>query len=755
MSFSSSLIRLSGRRNGTLVHASHYASRTLIARASSAVSHDHLALSSMLINKLKTEDGLSAIHTYYPALTTEVRKAKTSRTVFPPLNRQQLFSLLEVLGSSGRPEDLQRIDEILCDMPSIFGIEPGIEVHTTIIRALIKHGNVHTIQRWLHNMPSRPERSTPTLDQFHMFLKACVVPESFKYMRNVVLSMRRVGCQPTNETFKILIRARWEKSTREEKVPHVIVFSTIIDDMKQEGLPYDPGIDDTLYDNYAIRGFTAYAEQIRTIYHAQFPNIPSSQEQQTTELDLKLYQAVQAGGIKAAIELFRSTRLDGDITSTATSISVLQYSRMIDDLRTMEKELDVKATAGDWSMLISNNVRSGNLSDAISVYQEMKKLDVVPDTASVCSLIKSLCQSTLKTPSENFLDHALSMYHDLDKTASSPSPSAPAVEEVGLSNGPSADVYEALLRGLASSTNVSKYLPLAKSLMADMGARNMSLKDSIAASSIIVLLMRQSPTPSDALEVYQGLCSSLDEKGYAIVLNAFSKLIFGDGIRIPSLNDYFNIIKDMRCASLNITAEVYTIFLRQLGAVATQLQDLGEDSSADLSNQLLLTTRRTHDLLTLEAAVSPDADVWNHLMHTYERLGCFADSYRVWDLMYLTGRFDNLSVSIILEACGHAGAWQVARNICAKLFNDRFQFNLHNWNTWLECLCRLGRLNDALKVACLDMGKGNNSVAPDVESAQILIKYSKQANQYKEVLARIQRHLPDLWRNLPEDLKQS
>jgi hypothetical protein len=53
------------------------------------------------------------------------------------------------------------------------------------------------------------------------------------------------------------------------------------------------------------------------------------------------------------------------------------------------------------------------------------------------------------------------------------------------------------------------------------------------------------------------------------------------------------------------------------------------------------------------------------------------------------------------------------------------------------------------------MGKGHNNVVPDEESARILIKYSKRANQHKEVLARIQRYLPALWRALPEDLKQS
>jgi pentatricopeptide repeat protein len=746
MSFRSGLIRLSGHH--TPLHASHYASRTLVARASSTVTHDPLALGSMLVAKLKAEDGLSAIHTYYPALTTELRRRKTSQTVF---SRQQLFSLLDLLGSSGRPQDLQRMEEILCDMSSIFGIEPNIDVHTTIIRALIKHGNVRTVHRWLYNMPSRPERFIPTPDQFHMFLEACIELESFKYMRSVVLSMRRVGCKPTNETFKILIRARWEKSTREEKIAHIIVFSTIIDDMKEEGLPYDPAIDTLLHDSYADRGFPAYADQIRAIYKAQLSNVRIPQEQQGTELDRRLSQAAQVGGINAAIKLFRSKQLDR--RSPATSISILQHSRTIDDLRTVEKELDIKASAGHWSTLLNNNVRAGNISDAVSIYQEMKTFGIIPDPASVGSLIKKLCQSYLNPPSEVFLDHALSIYHDLDKAPSSLS--GPAAEDVGQSTGPDADVYQALLRGLASSTNISKYLPLAKSLIADMEARNMSPKDSITASSAAVLLMRQSPTPSDALEVYQSLRSSLDEQGYAIVLNAFCKLSFGDSIRVPSLSDYFEIVKDMRRAGLSITVEIYTIFLRQLGAVATQLQHLGEDASADLGKQLVVTTRRTHDLLTLDAAVSPDADVWNQLMDTYQCLGCFADSYRVWDMMYLSGRFDHLSVSIILAACGRAGAWQVARNICAKLFNDHFSFNLHNWNTWLECLCRLAKLNDALKVACLEMGKGRISVAPDVESARILIKYSKQANQHEEVLVRIQRHLPELWRKLPEDLKQS
>jgi pentatricopeptide repeat protein len=749
MSFSSGLIQLSGRRT---FHASQYASRLLIARASSTATHGRLDFGSLLISKLNDKDGLTAIHTYYPALTTELRRTKTAPTAFSPLTRNHFHSVFDILGSSGRPLDLQRIEEILSDMPSIFGIEPSVHDHTAIIRALVKHGKTHTIYRWLYNMPSRPGRFTPTLVQFHLFLEACIHLSSYKYMRSVVLSMSRAGCKPTTETFGILIRGRLMTSPPEEKVPHVVAFSAIIDDMKREGLSYDPAIDTLLHKIYASRGFLAYAHQIRTMYRTQFPTAHAAQEQKTTEFNSKISQAAQVGGVQAAIKLFRSTQRDGEGATPAKLNAILQYSRTIDDLRTMEKELCIKATADQWSILINNNVRRGHVSEAFSVYQQMKNLGLVPDTATVTLLITTLCQSTLKPPSDNSLDHALSIYRDLKQPASSSS--APAAEDLGGSTILSADVYRTLLRGLGSSTNAAKYLPLAKSLISDMEALNISSKDSIAASSTIALLMRQSPTPSDALEVYRSLRTSLDEQGYATVLNAFCGLSFGEGIRVTSPNDYFEIVRDMRRAGLNITLEVYTIFLRHVNVVAAQLDDLEEEDAADISDELIMATRRTHDLLTLDAAVSPDAYVWNQLMIAYQSLGYFADSYRVWDIMYLSGRFDNLSVSIILEACGHTDALEVAKSICTKLFNSHFSFNLHNWNTWLECLCRLGRLNDALKFACLQMGKDESIVAPDVESARILINYSKREDQQKEVLIRIQRHQPELWKCLPEDLKQ-
>lgn len=750
MSFSGSLVRLIVLR--TLAR-SRNASRNLIIRHNSTTARDPSNLSQTLLQKLKSRDGLSAIHTYYPALVAELKKTATTSTsrIPSPLNQQQIISLLEVLGTSARPADLQRIEEILSDMPTMFGIEPSVEVHTTILRALIKHGNVQSIQRWLANMPSRPGNFSPTLQQFHIVLEACINLASFKFMRNLVRSMRQYGCKPTNETYKILIRARWELAVQEEKVPHIIAFSAILDDMKQAGLAYDSEIAVLLHDGYAERDLATYAVQIKALYQAQFPDVETPEARQETELNLNLSQTAQTQGVKAAIALYRSVEGERLAPSATTMRAILRHSRTTDDLHIVEEEFETPTPVAHWSILINNNVRAGHLPGALAIYEETKNTGIIPDAALVGPLIRALCRTAAKPPSDESLDLALSIYNDLAQVGA-PSPTSEGDTEHSI--GPDADIYQTLLRGLASSANNKKYFPIAKALMEDMESRHVSMNNSLTTSSNIVLLMKRSSSVDEALEVYHTLRAGLDEKGYAIVLNAFCKLSFGDGIQVPSLSNYFEIVKDMRRAGLEITIEVYTILLHQLGAIATQMTERDVEFSSEIRDRLVNTTRRTHDLLTLDAAVSPDAYVWNQLMDTYQRLGCFADSYRVWDMMYLSGRFDHISVSIILDACAYASAWQVAKRIYTNLSKDRFSFNLHNWNTWLECLCRLGRLNDAVKVACMEMGKEQNTVAPNVDSARVLIKFGRKHNQHPEVQARLQRYLPDLWKTLPEDLRQ-
>ncbi|KAG6817977.1 hypothetical protein H0H87_012445 [Tephrocybe sp. NHM501043] len=748
MSLSTRLLRLASLRAITRATPRALAA----ARPNSTLATD---VASTLVDRLRSNSPLSAIHMYYPALVAELQKTATTSSGRPPpsLTRDQLFELLDVLATSGRPADLQRIEEILNHMPTMFGINVTEEVYTVIIRGLIKHRNDHTIYRWLHSMPSRAVPLNPTHEQWHMFLKACLELSPFKYVRHVIGTMRQTGCNPNNETFKYLVLSRWDVANEDGVIPPVgAIVGTILKDMKKEELGYDESMEELLCSFYADRGLDKWAQIMRDAYRSRFMDEGVRQTQQVEQWIEELKKTARSQGVRGAIDHYLNVLAPKGCERTPAVLrALLRYSTALDDLRLLKDTFNVPLTVDLFHLLVKNNVRTGNLAEALSIYEDSKTAGVIPDAGLVDPLINALCSPPpgSKAPTEENLDRALVIYHELADAV--PPSSEPKLDTYEHMKGPDMPIFHSLLRACAVSPQFDKYFPIAKDLLDDMESCNLSKHDSVTASSIIVLFMRRAGSLTDALDAYYGLRSSLDEKGYAIVLNAFCQLSFDNNmLPIPSLTNYFDIVKDMRRAGLEITAEVYTILLKQLGSLPTMYPDV---LTNDHIKELVSITRRVHDFLTLDAAVTPDEHVWNQLMNTYQRLGCFGDAYRLWDTMYLTGRFNHVSVSIILDACGYASAWDAAKKVCTQLFRDKFSMNLHNWNTWIECLCRLGRLNDALKAVCLEMGKNGNTVAPDVESARILIKFARRDNMEADVLERLQRYDPELWERLPEDLR--
>ncbi|KAG6901472.1 hypothetical protein C0995_011492 [Termitomyces sp. Mi166 len=715
--------------------------RSLPSRAAStAASNDVALLSSTLVAELKS---LSAIHVYYPKLVSALQSTPTTSSSPPPptLTRDQLLQVLDVLATSGRPTDLQRIEEILTHMPTVFGIPVTIDIHTVIIRGLIQHATDHTVYRWLHSMPSRLVPFTPTLEQFHMFLEACEQRSHFKYVRQVVCTMRETGCKPTNETFKYLIRSRWALAIQEEKVPSLSDFTSMLDDMKLEDLPYDPSIDELLYNSYVEQNAQQYAKKIREAYRYRFPDL---QKDHFSEWKDEIIGVAQSKGVEKAIDHYFQVMVPKGCDPVPQLFrAILRHSTTLDDVRLVQKKFNLPPSVDQYSVLIMNNVRAGLLDNALSIYEESKTIGIVPDAGLVHPIIKAFCRS----PTDENLDKALAIYRDLAAVAPPYSKTKESLNEHA--PGPDSTIYNTLLRGIAASEDLDKYFPIAKELMDDMNDFNIAT-DKKNASSIIVLFMRRAKSLPDALDAYYGLRSTLDEQGYAVVLNAFCQLSFNNELPVPSLSSYFEIVKDMRRAGLEITVEVYTILLKQLGSIPARYRSR---ITYDHVVELVTTVRRVHDFLTLDAAVSPDEQVWNQLMDTYQRLGCFGDAYRVWNTMYIAGQFDHISVSIIFDACGYAGARNFAKKVFSQLSRDRFSLNRHNWNTWVECLCRLNQLDEALRTACQDMGKNENTVPPDVETARILIKFARRNRVEADVLEWLQQFLPELWKTLPEDLR--
>ena len=63
-----------------------------------------------------------------------------------------------------------------------------------------------------------------------------------------------------------------------------------------------------------------------------------------------------------------------------------------------------------------------------------------------------------------------------------------------------------------------------------------------------------------------------------------------------------------------------------------------------------------------------------------------------------------------------------------------FLLNQDNWDSYMECMCRVGRLNDAVKMVCLDMGNVQKDMIPNKVTVRLLLMFTARLNQQDETL---------------------
>ncbi|KAF8216037.1 hypothetical protein K438DRAFT_1799964 [Mycena galopus ATCC 62051] len=694
----------------------------------------------------------NAVRRHYLPLVAELRRIKdepSSPPLPPLLTREQLITIMDLLATSGRPPDLECIRAMFSHLPTYFGVAVTSDFHSIVITSMLRQGYVPLAQQWLSDIHELPPHTPPTLDNFHAFLKGCPNHVADTLLRDIVIrKMRRAGVRPTNETFSILIRCIIANATHAKLSISPDTFTAIIVDMKAHRLTADPTILSLMVDYYRDHGFLVIAENIRHNYAAQFPDIMTREEQQRDEWHKQLAAASHESGVEHALTLFRQLATKGCPATPATFRAILGVSKSVEDLLKVEKGLGVQAGASEYAVLVNNNVRVKQIRAALAVYEESKKSGIVPVAGLVGPLIRSLASGAQKKPIVHNadLDTALSLYSDLDEAfpiPSSDSLEAAATDHSAHSNGPDIDIYTSLLRGLALCSNLQTAQPIAESLLSEMKLRGINATTAIKTSTLITL-----PQSS----------SDLTELGYLAVLHAFSKLRHHP----DQLDYYLQIANDMRRAGFRINDRVYTDILKQFGETARSGNAEVKNNPAHpkhtmplhLLDDLLDATRHVHNLISLDKTIEPERIALNQLMDTYQRLHSFPEAYRVWEPLYLSGKYGPISVSIILDACGYAGEYEIAKRITDSLLSDNYVFSQHNWNTYVECLCRTNQFSDALEVICMRMGTFAQPVKPDISTLAIILKFADTRIQTNTILKQVRRNLPELWASLPANVDQ-
>ncbi|KAG0707482.1 hypothetical protein DFH29DRAFT_1066212 [Suillus ampliporus] len=702
---------------------------------------------SVIVDKIRRyipTANVGALHQQFHGLFRVLSEEGKDKSTPPPLKEEEIHDVLSILAMSGRHHDLDMVVKILTDLPMLCGVEVGVRVYNVILRGLITNGNPQTIFNWLMNMPQKPRNMTPTLLQWHMFFEWCAETGLVKVLHHSVSKMHRSGRRPTIKTFEILFNALFDTGAPIKK------FYDALDNMEHTSLTYDENFANLLYDGFVKLGLVDRAQEMKDVYWKRFSERSRTTDPKMIEWTESIEREAENRGIIAAVTLCRSLQRDGFRPVSHTLTLLIRHTHRLDHLRYAEAELKLKATIIQWAILISNAVRIGDLTGALSIYKESKAAGIAPGTPLIHPLVNALC-TTSSTLDDAAIDRALELYKDLAEAAPiSQSKQAPKPSGRRHSSGPDANLYNILFRAFGASKNVEKYFPIALSLLEDMEARNVELDSPMAVSALAIVVMRCTSSFDDALKAYKRICKRpnaprLDAKGYQAILHTLTQLSFGNHETLPSIWHYFEVVKDMRMAGVEITAPVYTILLRHLALLSAELPP-------DERDALAAAVRRVHDHLTLDPSFTPDTVLWNQLMDSYQRVGLFAEAYRVWDMLFITGRFNHASVAIIIDACGFAGAWPMAAQVCLKLSKLGFKFNQRTWNAWVECMCRVGKLDDALKVVCLEMGKDQPNIAPDVNTVKVLLSFAARTNQQDEVMDRIKRYLPQLWHALPNNL---
>ncbi|KAI0785037.1 hypothetical protein C8Q75DRAFT_894144 [Abortiporus biennis] len=678
-------------------------------------------------------------------LCATVRKfmdhCESSNACFPNRLRKRFETVvlqsLKVLAASGQSHFLKDIDYMLICMQSL-GIPITDTVHKSILDGLLEGGEDISVRSWLVDMHAKPGKCKPTLQQWHSFFHRLEKTGNPKFIATCIEQMKESGCLPTLETYSILLDAYFGPMVG---VPSIDSIMRVVASMKRHNIPLSPFFLETISDYYIDRSAPHLADQVIKL-DSKF--VGGEEAEKLVPVLLKRLRCIdlqEKNGKRKARGTISEYQSIGVSPTRDLLIGVVQNCTSIAQLEFWEEAMEIEADTAIYAQLIQNAAANGeNPTTIVDMFRHAEDRRIPLSAEMTYPVLRALCYKKFSPPTHEAINEALQIFRRY-------------VEASGDRAGPQdLPLYNTLLRALTSAKDASQYIQIALSLVEELKRRGITM-DTMTATSVMVILIRSCKSTQEAQDTYKAMYRLpsgklvLDSAGYAAVLNAFCQT-FIDVDVVSACNIYFDFIRDMRVAGFPVRVEVYSVLLKALARMAT-------DNQANLDNLVFIrkAIRRTHDVITVDPSLVPDTVLWNQLMDTYQRAGCFAEVFEIWDALVISRKFDPVSVTIVMDAAGFSGSNEVANNLFKKLHAIGYKFTRKHWTTWIECLCRLGRLNEALRLVCMEMGKDNPSHAPTVDTVQLLLKFAIRTNQEAEVRAKVKHYLPEVWNRLPRDFR--
>ncbi|KAI0706112.1 hypothetical protein BC835DRAFT_1312375 [Cytidiella melzeri] len=645
-------------------------------------------------------------------------------------DRQVIVSAMRKLAMA---DDVKFLNRILAAFEK-WGIEVDPVMHGAILQGFQGRDLIDSALWWLQNLSTRATACRPRIEWWNTHLAECMRLQRGELFWKSVHALRQYGVsRPNRETYRLIF-----KHLLAEHSPAIPrhVSQTWINHMAVDGVPFTRSLYRSLVEEFtqagAFQGIVALQRMHLLAPHAEGKDLLCAQ---------RLAATIRYAGDTSARRLFLQFREHGFVPTPATLDVIADVLSSVTALHRWEEWLGVQASPTAWENFMTRLLTNGQWRHVGSTYREAIKQGRRPTPGMLLPVLHAHCSKPSK-PTETDIANALGTFRDYLRLTSD------GEGHVGRTTPQAQDdlpLYNILLRTLIHSQSPSLH-KTAVSLLEELHFRGIVM-DHMATASYIILLMKLSANVHEAFKVYQMLYKradgeyALDQKGYVAVLNAYCNL--GPSASPALVIPYMTMLKDMRTASYDVPADIYTILLRQLSLSAEKVQSQAEE----LLDQLVEHIKRVHHSLSLDPTLTPDIALWNQLMDTYQRARCFNEAFTIWETMVATGRFDNITVSIVLDACSFSGYFDKGRNIMRRLHRSGFRLNEHNWSTWVECLCRHKKFEEAMRVLCVDLPE-KGGIPPSADIAKLILRFARGLREERGLHERIKRELPELYASL-------
>ncbi|EPQ29146.1 uncharacterized protein PFL1_03433 [Pseudozyma flocculosa PF-1] len=414
-----------------------------------------------------------------------------------------------------------------------------------------------------------------------------------------------------------------------------------------------------------------------------------------------------------------------------------------------------------------NQIREAQL-----LYDHVLASGVAPDSTMVMPLVLAYCDAFLPS-----LPSAMKLMDDVLRHVAPSGGSDDGRKGKGAATeAPEAaldtELFNALLRGCAKVKDVGT----ARVLLRQMALHDVRI-DAESKLQAARVLMRCSSSWKEAFEMYRRVAKlggrpdqgDVDEdysaQGYTTLLDDFRKLELrsvegeGEGGAVGAGGNargaakgcappeyVLAIVNDMREAGHHPSCATYTSLL---------------DYYAKAVPPSAAGVYATHELLKLDERVEPDLPLINALMNAYNRIGEPGPVVSIWNsLMANRQEVDGATLSVVLDTAGRYGMLRFARQALAAVkrleaqrwldrqrrasaSSDELEggvggaplatrrapplrrrptaINKGAWDAWIECLCRCGRLEEAVELV---FGSMPRQLVRDARDAGIELEHA-------------------------------